>query len=162
MSSIGTFCGNESFTRIFCNFNQPNVENFGTMNQVKPLGKVEANSLAEFILKHYEVTQFDGSYALSMVVNMSGVDSYGRPLAAKDIACSEVTKEGFTLDTYVTQVIEQKNLSPLTMDGRARTIWQTMYDGCTRQLVEDYAQAVLTKNLNGGNQTDGRPERAHE
>ena len=127
-----------------------------------PMGSIDAT--VDVVLKHYEVTRFERDYALSMVVLMSGKDNWGRPLASAEIACSTTSNDGgFALDTYATQVIEQKSLKPLTMDSRASSMWYGMYDSCLKQTVRGYMQAVLTDNYNNaGNLNAGRPERAHE
>jgi hypothetical protein len=127
-----------------------------------PFGGAEAT--VDVVLKHYEVTGFDKKYALSMVVRMSGVDEWGRKLATADISCSITARDGdFALDTYATQVLKEKSLQPLTMDGRVRKIWYDMYDSCLEHTVRGYMQAVLTENMNNAPDVNaGRPERAHE
>jgi hypothetical protein len=98
-------------------------------------------------LKHYEVTRYKNSYALSIVANLQGEDIHGRPLVKETTACSQIGAEGFALADYATQVKAQKNLTALTAEGRAANMWQKLYNACVSELVTQYATALDTASL---------------
>lgn len=98
-------------------------------------------------LKHYEITSFQNHYAMSIVAEIGGTDIHDRPLVKETCACSQVDKEGFMLADYATQVYAERNLHGLTLEGRAASMWQKLYDACVQELVTQYAIALENESL---------------
>lgn len=94
-------------------------------------------------LTHYEATHYATSYAVSMVMDMTGTDQHGRTVAAQPLMCSAVQHRGFELADYAQQVWSDKNLNALTPAAREQTMWQQVFATCVRNLAEQFGKTLV-------------------
>lgn len=104
-------------------------------------------------LKHYATSSFEGSYAVSMVVEMDGTDAWERPLAKREVACSQVVRRGFELGDYADSMMKETTVQgmthALTTEAREAKMWQLAFNQCVRELGEQFGQAVVAQQIRG-------------
>lgn len=94
-------------------------------------------------LTHYEATHYADSYAISMVMEMTGVDQYGRDINHVPLMCSSVQRRGFELADYAQQVWQQKTLNALTPEARDQKMWQQVFGACVRDMAGQFGKALV-------------------
>jgi hypothetical protein len=95
---------------------------------------------------HYEATSDGtGAYAVSIALEGYAEDdsSKPRPFARFGATCSDVEREGFALDAFATESVQEKSLRPLTPEGRDKRMWRTVLQGCTKELSRQFGAAVM-------------------
>ncbi len=98
------------------------------------------------VLRNYASSKSPtNDYAVSMVMDMSGTDQYGRKLGSTTGQCSVVMHKGFDLDELAVAAQETgegcRALTPCARDAR---MWRMVTTNCVRQLAGQFSQVVHT------------------
>lgn len=101
------------------------------------------------VLRNYASSKSPtNDYAVSMVMEMTGTDQYGRKLGHTTGQCSVVMHAGFILDELAVAVQETgEGCRALTQCSRDTRMWRMVTTNCVRQLAGQFSQAIHTNGV---------------